>query len=146
MMQRFLSSPIFGAVFVFLISFIVYLQTMAPSVPNIDGGELATVCATLGIAHPTGYPLFTLIGYLFAHLPIAGGYIPPHGCVFLPRLTFGEESTVSKVRFCFGRVALGPGAPLRTNRLSLGYERRHTGAPAGAPVRPGGGGYCKDLY
>ena len=44
---------------------------MAPSVPFIDGGELATVCATLGIAHPTGYPLFSLIGCLFAHLPIA---------------------------------------------------------------------------
>src|ERR1700704_5448753 len=70
-MDRFLSRPIFGAVFVFFVSFIVYLQTMAPSVPFIDGGELATVCATLGIAHPTGYPIFCLIGYLFANLPIA---------------------------------------------------------------------------
>lgn len=65
------SRPIFGAVLVFVISFIVYLLTMAPSVPFIDGGELATVCATLGIAHPTGYPIFCLIGYLFAHFPIA---------------------------------------------------------------------------
>ncbi|MEP7234204.1 MAG: DUF2723 domain-containing protein, partial [Ignavibacteriota bacterium] len=48
---------------------------MAPSVPFIDGGELATVCATLGIAHPTGYPLFTLFGFLFAHLPIAQSVI-----------------------------------------------------------------------
>src|SRR5580765_7791920 len=70
-MQKFFSRPVFGAFFVFLVSFIVYLQTMAPSVPFIDGGELATVCATLGIAHPTGYPIFCLIGYLFAHLPIA---------------------------------------------------------------------------
>src|SRR4051812_46895658 len=74
-MQRLLSRPIFGAIFVFLISFIVYLQTMAPAVPFIDGGELATVCATLGIAHPTGYPIFCMIGYLFAHLPIAGHVI-----------------------------------------------------------------------
>ncbi len=70
-MQKLFSRPIFGALLVFLVSFLVYLKTMAPSVPFIDGGELATVCATLGIAHPTGYPIFCMLGYLFAHLPIA---------------------------------------------------------------------------
>jgi hypothetical protein len=70
-MQKLFSRPFFGALVVFLISFIVYLQTMAPAVPFIDGGELATVCATLGIAHPTGYPIFCIVGYLFTHLPIA---------------------------------------------------------------------------
>jgi hypothetical protein len=74
-MQKLFIRPIFGALIVFIITFIVYLQTMAPSVPFIDGGELATVCATLGIAHPTGYPIFCLIGYLFSHLPIAGSII-----------------------------------------------------------------------
>lgn len=44
---------------------------MAHGLGFIDSGELATVCSTLGIAHPTGYPLFTLIGSLFAVLPIA---------------------------------------------------------------------------
>ena len=47
-----------------------YLFTIAPGVVQIDSGELATVQATLGIAHPTGYPLFTLIGYLFLKLPL----------------------------------------------------------------------------
>src|ERR1700730_631895 len=74
-MQKLFSRPIYGALFVFLISFIVYLQTMAHSVPFIDGGELATVCATLGIAHPTGYPIFCIVGYLFANLPIASSVI-----------------------------------------------------------------------
>ena len=50
--------------------FIVYLFTLAPSVVQIDSGELAAVQSTLGIAHPTGYPLFTLIGYLFLKLPL----------------------------------------------------------------------------
>ncbi|MFA7420189.1 MAG: DUF2723 domain-containing protein, partial [Melioribacteraceae bacterium] len=53
-----------------LIVFIVYLFTLAPSVIQIDSGELATVQSTLGIAHPTGYPLFTIIGYLFLKLPL----------------------------------------------------------------------------
>lgn len=54
-------------------SFIVllfYVFTLAPGVIASDSGELATVQYTLGIAHPTGYPLFTILGYLFSHLPI----------------------------------------------------------------------------
>src|SRR3989339_1682536 len=52
------------------IVFIIYLFTLAPSVIQIDSGELAAVQKTLGIAHPTGYPLFTLLGYLFTLLPL----------------------------------------------------------------------------
>jgi hypothetical protein len=52
-----------------LFVFIIYLTTIAPSVVEIDSGELATVQATLGIAHPTGYPLFTITGYLFSLIP-----------------------------------------------------------------------------
>jgi len=53
-----------------LFVFIVYLFTLAPSVVQIDSGELAAVQATLGIAHPTGYPLFTIIGYIFSLIPL----------------------------------------------------------------------------
>ncbi len=57
------------AIIAAMTGFIVYLTTLCPTVNFIDSGELATVCYKLGIAHPTGYPLFTLIGYLFSHLP-----------------------------------------------------------------------------
>ncbi|MCW8810576.1 MAG: DUF2723 domain-containing protein [Ignavibacteriaceae bacterium] len=53
-----------------LFVFIIYLITLAPSVVQIDSGELAAVQATLGIAHPTGYPLFTMVGYLFSLIPL----------------------------------------------------------------------------
>ncbi|MCZ6701853.1 MAG: DUF2723 domain-containing protein, partial [Ignavibacteria bacterium] len=53
-----------------LVVFIVYIFTLAPSVVQIDSGELAAVQATLGIAHPTGYPLFTILGYLFSLIPL----------------------------------------------------------------------------
>ena len=53
-----------------LVVFIVYIFTLAPSVIQIDSGELAAVQATLGIAHPTGYPLFTILGYLFSLIPL----------------------------------------------------------------------------
>src|SRR3990172_359493 len=53
-----------------LVVFIIYVFTLAPSVLQIDSGELATVQATLGIAHPTGYPLFTILGYIFSLIPL----------------------------------------------------------------------------
>ncbi len=53
------------------LSFCVYLSTMSRSMPYIDGGEITSVLWTLGIAHPTGYPLFTLLGYAFVHIPFS---------------------------------------------------------------------------
>lgn len=48
----------------------VYATTVNPAVSFIDSGELATAAATLGIAHPTGYPLFTLLGRIIAVVPV----------------------------------------------------------------------------
>ena len=56
--HRILSLFIIGCVTLFI--GIIYWTTMAPSVVQIDSGELAAVQCTTGIAHPTGYPLFTL--------------------------------------------------------------------------------------
>ncbi len=53
-----------------LFVFTVYLFTLAPGVVEIDSGELATAQIILGIAHPTGYPLFTILGYLWSLLPL----------------------------------------------------------------------------
>jgi cell division protein FtsW (lipid II flippase) len=36
----------------------------------MDAGELATVQIYLGIAHPSGYPLFTILGHLWSKLPL----------------------------------------------------------------------------
>jgi len=47
----------------------LYLFSLCPGVHVIDSGELATVSYTLGVAHPTGYPLYTLISYFFARMP-----------------------------------------------------------------------------
>jgi hypothetical protein len=56
-------------------AFCVYLRTLSGTVTTEDPGELATALYTLGIAHPTGYPLFTLLGWFFSHLPIGGTVI-----------------------------------------------------------------------
>jgi hypothetical protein len=54
----------------FLVPLMVYVVTLAPTVTFIDSGELATACYQLNTAHPTGYPLFTLLGRLFTLIPI----------------------------------------------------------------------------
>ncbi len=52
----------------------LYIATMSRGLVWGDGIELAAVAATLGIAHPTGYPLFTLIGHAFAWIPVGTVY------------------------------------------------------------------------
>ena len=53
-------------------SLALYLRTLAPSVATIfdDSLEFQLVGPTLGIAHPTGYPLYTLLTWLFSRLPV----------------------------------------------------------------------------
>jgi hypothetical protein len=61
----------FTAIALFILIITVYTLTLAPSIGFIDGGELATVAATLSIAHPTGYPLFTMLGRIFSIIPFS---------------------------------------------------------------------------
>ncbi len=58
----------------FIASFLLYLSTLAPSVVTIfdDSLEFQLVTYQLGIAHPTGYPLYTLLGKLFTLIVPAG--------------------------------------------------------------------------
>ncbi|MEW6679626.1 MAG: DUF2723 domain-containing protein [bacterium] len=58
---------LFG-ILVLFVSFGVYLHTLTPTIGFHDSGELITVAWTLGIAHPPGYPLYTLLGKVFITL------------------------------------------------------------------------------
>lgn len=48
---------------------LIYMKTMYPSIGGGDAGELMGVACTWGVAHPPGYPTFSFLGGLFAHLP-----------------------------------------------------------------------------
>lgn len=54
---------------VFAPLFAAYLRTLSPTVPFEDGGEMICPSYTLGINHPPGYPLYALIGRLWATWP-----------------------------------------------------------------------------
>lgn len=51
-----------AAICVSIAAFAVYFATLCPTIYTGDSGELAVAAATLGIAHPPGYPLWTLLG------------------------------------------------------------------------------------
>lgn len=55
-----------------LAAFTVYIATCAPTITwrhsGADSAELSTAAWTLGIPHPPGYPLYTLLAAIFTHL------------------------------------------------------------------------------
>lgn len=55
---------------------LAYSLTLSPTVAWVnqgeDSGDLLVASVTLGIPHPTGYPLFTLLGRVASLLPLGG--------------------------------------------------------------------------
>jgi hypothetical protein len=56
-------------VLVTLACLLLYVRTAARDIVVGDTPELMTVAVTFGVAHPSGYPLLTLLGHLFSLLP-----------------------------------------------------------------------------
>ena len=62
------ASRIAGLIFV-VAPLALYGYSVASDVGVMDAGEFAGVAASLGVAHPTGYPLLALLGRLFTFAP-----------------------------------------------------------------------------
>ena len=67
------SERAYGAVTVAAAAFVAY-ALLCPAVSGMgDGSEFTLVLATNGVAHPTGYPLYTLFGHAFGALLHSAG-------------------------------------------------------------------------
>lgn len=99
------------AIFSFLIPFIVYFSTTNPYLSFTDNGELMAVCVTLGIPHPTGYPLFTMLGHLWSLLPLCSSKI------FQMNLLSAVWTALSATTFFFAIVSLYKILHSRTRKL-----------------------------
>ncbi len=59
-----------GKLVLALVLAVLYLVTLSRGLTFSDGPEIATAIHTLGVIHPTGYPLFTLVAHGFSRLLI----------------------------------------------------------------------------
>lgn len=60
------------SILLFICVFFLYLSGISSSVFGGDSGDVILAAWFGGVAHPPGYPLNTMLGYLFTHLPIGG--------------------------------------------------------------------------
>ena len=65
-----------------LLALFLYLVTLAPSVTGEDSGELIGAAYSLGVPHPPGYPVWTLLAHAFTWIPVGSigwrvNFFPP---------------------------------------------------------------------
>ena len=92
----------------------LYAATLAPSVASVfdDSLEFQVVLPSLGIAHPTGYPLYTVLGWLWSHLPVGDlAYRTNLLSAVLAAATVGLVFLLAR-RLGSARLAAGAGAAL----------------------------------
>jgi len=69
-LQALLREDYLTAIVLSTLTFVVYAFTAAPGVTLADSGDFIMGVLTLGIVHPPGYPLYTVLGHLFSFIPI----------------------------------------------------------------------------
>ena len=95
----------------------VYVATLYPSVPGGDSGEFVVAAQELGVAHPPGYPLYTLLGKIFTWLPtgtvawrvnLLTALLGALAAAMLARATWKATRNVSAGIFAGGLFAFSP--------------------------------------
>jgi hypothetical protein len=66
--------PYLWALATFVVVFLIYLITLAPTTAFWDASEYIAAARVLGIPHPPGNPLFVVLAHVFGLLPLAESY------------------------------------------------------------------------
>ena len=143
---------------IFLLTFIVYFDTMAPTVSYWDCGEFIAVSHTLGVPHPPGSPFFLLLGRIFSMLPFNEdiafrvNIISPLVSAFAVMLLYlsivkvvthwrGKVNSLSDCLIVFGGgVAGAVGATPGSTTAGAGGAGLASSITSSAVTRGGGGG------
>ncbi len=72
-----------------LLAGVVYWRTAAPGVLLGDGGELQFAAWLAGLSHPTGYPLYLIVGWAWSHGLAGVGLASPARAMTLLSVLFG---------------------------------------------------------
>lgn len=95
-----------SAVIIFLSFLCLYLSTMPPALaPYRDSGEMTVSASTLGVSHPTSYPLYILAGKIAELFPLGN---PAYRLTLLS--ASGGAAAVAGVFLLFGGGWPGMGA------------------------------------
>ncbi|OGM11470.1 hypothetical protein A2Z22_00265 [Candidatus Woesebacteria bacterium RBG_16_34_12] len=68
-------------VFLFLFTLIIYIHHLSPGVYGGDSGDLLSAIIKRGVPHPSGYPLYTILGIIFLKLPLTTTVAWKVGCI-----------------------------------------------------------------
>ena len=81
--------------FIGIVAFSVYLSTIAPVVYLGDSGELTAGAFSLGIPHPSGFPIYSLLGKIFCMIPLGNiGFRMNLMSAFFSAVTVGLVYTI----------------------------------------------------
>jgi hypothetical protein len=103
--------PYLWALFVFLGTLALYVVTLAPTTQFWDTSEYIAAAKVLGIPHPPGNPLFTMLAHVWGMLPLVAGYAE--------RINLFAATTSAVAAACWflvGERFLRPIVPVRTPR------------------------------
>lgn len=93
----------------------LYGATLCPTIYSGDAAELATAASTFGIAHPPGYPLYSLVGNLWVRA------LPVGDVAWRVNLLSCASAVAAAVLLALALIRLGAGlAPAVFAALSLG--------------------------
>lgn len=103
------------AVVAFILPFLLYASTLAPTIYNLDSAELTTAVASNGIIRATGYPLYLVVGKIWAYLPVGDmGYRMNLFSAFCGALTIWLADRILRRLQVGGWARLGALGPLAT--------------------------------
>ncbi|HVT01058.1 MAG TPA: DUF2723 domain-containing protein [Patescibacteria group bacterium] len=54
----------------FILIFVIYFHNVTADIYGGDVGDLTTASYVFGVAHPPGYPTFTVLGFIFSKIPL----------------------------------------------------------------------------
>src|SRR5690242_17144760 len=65
-----LKTPKANALLVGIVLFAIYAYHVAPGVTAEDSGDFLLGAQTLGVVHPPGYPLYTILSFFATKVPL----------------------------------------------------------------------------
>ena len=105
---------------VYAVVAIVYMITLAPTVPFWDAGEFIACSYILGIPHPPGTPLYILLGRVWSLIPLGTVAWRINAMSALPSaltIVFTYLSTLKLIRLAQSRGGEEGHEPSRTDDL-----------------------------